>query len=79
MAYMDSAVKPPRGVQRKQCQFGTERKLITTPAARVASLANNIPNIGKLGDSRLRTAPGVRDNAQVQGDDSLRNIIKLFC
>lgn len=65
LAYIDGSVKAPRNVQRKQEQFGTSRKLIATPAARVASLSTVSNNIAKIGDTRLRVAQGVRDNAQV--------------
>lgn len=67
LAFVDSMVKPPRNIQRKQDQFGTNKKLIATPAARVASLCNLTPNAIKTGDVRLRIAAGERDNAQVSG------------
>ncbi|KAG5672456.1 hypothetical protein PVAND_002583 [Polypedilum vanderplanki] len=66
MAYVDSFVKPPRGIMRKQEQFGTNRKLVASPAARVEALKNLAPNIvsGQHGDVRLRVAAGLRDDAQ---------------
>lgn len=70
LAYIDSTAKAPRNIRNKQIQFGTERKLITTPAARVASLSNVTSNIGQVGDTRLKVAAGSRDFAQVQGSGS---------
>lgn len=71
MAYVDTAVKPPRNMMRKQEQFGTNHKLVVSAAARVESLKRLIPNIAKPGDVRLRVAAGLRDDAQ-QGK-------KFFC
>lgn len=65
LAFVDSMVKPPRSVQRKQEQFGTRGKLIATPAARVASLSSVTPNAAKVGDARLRVLAAARDTAQV--------------
>lgn len=65
LAFVDSMVKPPRSVQRKQEQYGTNRKLIATPAARVAALSNVTPNAAKVGDARLRVLNNARDAAQV--------------
>ncbi|KAH8311918.1 hypothetical protein KR044_008553 [Drosophila immigrans] len=65
LAFVDSMVKPPRSVQRKQEQYGTNRKLIATPAARVAALSNVTPNAAKVGDARLRVLSSARDAAQV--------------
>ncbi|XP_017046456.1 transcription elongation factor B polypeptide 3 [Drosophila ficusphila] len=65
LAFVDSMVKPPRSVQRKQEQYGTNRKLIATPAARVASLSSVTPNAAKVGDARLRVLAATRDTAQV--------------
>ncbi|KAL7727542.1 hypothetical protein ACLKA6_000100 [Drosophila palustris] len=65
LAFVDSMVKPPRNVQRKQEQYGTNRKLIATPAARVAALSNVTPNAAKVGDARLRVLNSARDAAQV--------------
>ncbi|XP_060647700.1 transcription elongation factor B polypeptide 3 [Drosophila nasuta] len=65
LAFVDSMVKPPRSVQRKQEQYGTNRKLIATPAARVAALSNVTPNAAKVGDARLRVLGSARDAAQV--------------
>ncbi|KAH8382674.1 hypothetical protein KR009_004812 [Drosophila setifemur] len=65
LAFVDSMVKPPRSVQRKQEQFGTRGRLIATPAARVASLSSVTPNAAKVGDARLRVLAAARDTAQV--------------
>lgn len=70
LAYMDSMVKPPRSVIKKQTQFGTERKLIATPAARTDALGSVAANIAKVGDIRLRTTAMMRDAAQVQPSNS---------
>lgn len=66
LAYVDSMVKPPRSVIKKQNQFGTHNKLISTPAARVESLKAIANNITKSTDTRLRTLAAVRDTAQAQ-------------
>nr|AAO41456.1 RE20724p [Drosophila melanogaster] len=65
LAFVDSMVKPPRSVQRKQEQYGTKGKLIATPAARVAALSSVTPNAAKVGDARLRVLAAARDTAQV--------------
>lgn len=65
LAFIDSMVKPPRNVMRKQEQYGTKSKLVATPAARVASLQSVTPNAAKTGDQRLKVSPAVRDHAQV--------------
>ncbi|XP_052836174.1 transcription elongation factor B polypeptide 3 [Drosophila gunungcola] len=65
LAFVDSMVKPPRSVQRKQEQYGTKGKLIATPAARVAALSSVTPNAAKVGDARLRVLSAGRDAAQV--------------
>ncbi|XP_047531564.1 transcription elongation factor B polypeptide 3-like isoform X2 [Vanessa atalanta] len=44
MAYVDSVVKPPRNVAKKQAQHGTAFAATASPAARVASLAA-APNV----------------------------------
>lgn len=67
---IDSVVKPPRNVLKKQSQFGTERKLIASPAARTAALSSVATNITKAGDIRLRTTAAMRDPAQVQSSNS---------
>uniref|UniRef100_A0A1Q3F2Q7 Uncharacterized protein n=2 Tax=Culex tarsalis TaxID=7177 RepID=A0A1Q3F2Q7_CULTA len=64
LAYVDSAVKPPRSVISKQARFGTDRTPVVSPAARVASLKNASSNVAKAGDTRLKVAPGARDTAQ---------------
>lgn len=70
LAYMDSLVKPPRSVIKKQTQYGTERKLIATPAARTEGLSSIAANIARVGDVRLRTTAMMRDAAQVQSSNS---------
>ncbi|KFB52360.1 AGAP004363-PA-like protein [Anopheles sinensis] len=65
LAYVDSAVKPPRSVINKQARYGTARAPVVSPAARVAALAQG-GNVAQVGDTRLRVAPGARDNAQAQ-------------
>uniref|UniRef100_A0A182U8M2 TFIIS N-terminal domain-containing protein n=1 Tax=Anopheles melas TaxID=34690 RepID=A0A182U8M2_9DIPT len=64
LAYVDSAVKPPRSVISKQVKYGTARAPVVSPAARVAALKAG--NVAQAGDARLRVAAGVRDNAQAQ-------------
>ncbi|KAL4711411.1 hypothetical protein ACJJTC_016165 [Scirpophaga incertulas] len=44
MAYVDSIVKPPRSIARKQALHGTAHASTASPAARVASLAT-VPNV----------------------------------
>lgn len=70
LAYIDSMVKPPRSVVKKQTQFGTERKLTATPAARTTALSSVAANIARAGDVRLRTTAAMRDAAQVQPSNS---------
>ncbi|XP_061398736.1 transcription elongation factor B polypeptide 3 [Musca vetustissima] len=65
LAFVDSMVKPPRNVQRKQEQYGTKSKMVATPAARVAALQSVTPNAAKTGDQRLKVPSTVRDHAQV--------------
>jgi elongin-A len=64
MAFVDSMVKPPRNIMRKQEIFGTNRKLIVSPAARTEGLKNIMPNMAMAGDARLRVSAGLRDDAQ---------------
>jgi elongin-A len=65
LAYVDSAVKPPRGVASKQRQYGTEHVKVVSPAARVAASLSGIgTNVAKAGDFRLKVSTGVRDHAQ---------------
>lgn len=66
LAYVDSAVKPPRGIVKKQNQFGTHAKLVATPAARVDALSSVATNMARVGDARLRTSAAIRDTAQAQ-------------
>ncbi|KAL1389229.1 hypothetical protein pipiens_012551, partial [Culex pipiens pipiens] len=60
LAYVDSAVKPPRSIISKQARYGTDRTPVVSPAARVAALKSASSNVAKAGDNRLRVAPGVR-------------------
>ncbi|CAG4945359.1 unnamed protein product [Colias eurytheme] len=48
MAYVDTVVKPPRNIARKQAQHGTAFAATASPAARVAALAS-APNVLKGG------------------------------
>lgn len=64
MAFVDSLVKPPRGVAKKQEQFGTSHKLVASPAARTEGLRHLQPNLVAPGDVRLRVQAGLRDDAQ---------------
>lgn len=64
MAFVDSLVKPPRGVRQKQEQFGTSSKLVASPAARTEGLRHLAPNLVAPGDVRLRVQAGLRDDAQ---------------
>ncbi|XP_065084597.1 transcription elongation factor B polypeptide 3 [Ochlerotatus camptorhynchus] len=66
LAYVDSAVKPPRSVISKQARYGTAQAPVVSPAARVAALKNATSNVAKAGDSRLKVAAGIRDTAQTQ-------------
>ncbi|XP_055902187.1 transcription elongation factor B polypeptide 3-like [Eupeodes corollae] len=54
LAYVDNVVKPPRNVQRKQELYGTNDKLIASPAARVAALSSASHNTVIAGDPRLK-------------------------
>lgn len=67
MAFVDSLVKPPRNMMRKQEQFGTSRQLVASPAARTEGLRHIAPNLTNSGDIRLRVQAGLRDDAQ-QGE-----------
>ncbi|XP_055322008.1 transcription elongation factor B polypeptide 3 [Sitodiplosis mosellana] len=71
LAYVDSMVKPPRSVIKKQNQFGTHTKLIATPAARVDALSSVATNITKIGDTRLKTLASIRDTAQAQPSNGI--------
>ncbi|XP_047999160.1 transcription elongation factor B polypeptide 3-like isoform X1 [Leguminivora glycinivorella] len=55
MAYVDSVVKPPRNIARKQAQHGTAFAATASPAARVAALAA-APNVLR-GGARAQPAP----------------------
>lgn len=72
LAYVDSAVKPPRGIVKKQNQFGTHSKLVATPAARVDALSSVATNMARIGDIRLRTTAAMRDTAQAQPNGGLK-------
>lgn len=76
MAFVDSMVKPPRGIQRKQEIFGTNRKLVVSAAARTVGLKNIMPNLAAPGDARLRVAAGLRDDAQ-QGNPNLLSFQRI--
>lgn len=65
LAFVDSMVKPPRNVLRKQEQYGTKSKMVATPASRVASLQSVTPNAAKTGDQRLKVPSAVRDPVHV--------------
>ena len=65
LAYVDSMAKPPRNIIKKQNQYGTERKLVATPASRVSSLNNVASNVAKAGDARLRAQAAIRDTIQL--------------
>lgn len=64
LAFVDSMVKPPRNIMRKQEIYGTNKKLVVSPAARTVGLKNMAPNLASAGDARLRIAAGIRDDAQ---------------
>lgn len=64
LAYVDSMVKPPRNVIKKQNQFGTQNKLICTPASRVEALSSVSSNMARSGDARLKALAALRDTAQ---------------
>lgn len=66
LAYVDSLVKPPRNVIKKQHQFGTQMKLTATPAARVEALSSVASNMARSGDARLKALASMRDTAQAQ-------------
>jgi transcription elongation factor B polypeptide 3 len=72
LAFVDSMVKPPRNVMRKQEIFGTNRKLVVSAAARTVGLKNIMPNLAAPGDARLRVAAGIRDDAH-NSEFTLRN------
>lgn len=76
LAYVDSMVKPPRGIIKKQNQFGTSHKLIATPAARVDALSAVASNIARAGDNRLRTTASMRDTAQAQPSNGMFRPVK---
>lgn len=63
---VDNTVKPPRNVFKKQIQFGTSKKLVSSPAARVEALSAVASNVAKVGDVRLKTLAALRDTAQAQ-------------
>lgn len=70
LAYVDNVVKPPRNIQRKQELYGTNDKLIASPAARVAALSAMSHNTVVAGDPRLKIG---RDfNSAATGNNPLR-------
>ncbi|CAK1579365.1 unnamed protein product [Parnassius mnemosyne] len=58
MAYVDTIVKPPRNIARKQALHGTAHASSASPAARVASLAS-APNVLRGGSVRPPAAAPV--------------------
>ncbi|OWR49626.1 transcription elongation factor B polypeptide 3 like protein [Danaus plexippus plexippus] len=60
MAYVDTVVKPPRNVAKKQAQHGTAFAATASPAARVASLSA-APNVLKGG--RAAPAPVITNSS----------------
>nr|XP_021206591.1 transcription elongation factor B polypeptide 3 [Bombyx mori] len=62
MAYVDSVVKPPRNIARKQAVHGTARTASASPAARVAALASSA-NVMKVGAVRPPPAAPVASSA----------------
>ncbi|CRK91517.1 CLUMA_CG005178, isoform A [Clunio marinus] len=64
LAYVDTIAKAPRSVMKKQEIYGTNRKMVASPAARTEGLRHLAPNIAAPGDARLRVAAGIRDDAQ---------------
>ncbi|XP_026759766.2 transcription elongation factor B polypeptide 3-like [Galleria mellonella] len=55
MAYVDTVVKPPRNIARKQALHGTARAAAASPAARVAALAT--PLTIRAGSGRPAPSP----------------------
>jgi elongin-A len=64
MAFVDTVAKAPRNIRHKQEIFGTNHKLVVSPAMRTVGLRNLQPNMAAAGDARLRVAAGLRDDAQ---------------
>lgn len=62
LAYVDSAVKPPRNVKSKQIKYGTDSLPNVTPASRVESLKNVGGNSASIGDRRLKIAAELRNS-----------------
>lgn len=62
IAYVDSVAKGPRNVISKQIKFGTKNLPVTSPAARVANLSMNCPNVARGIDTKLKTAIRLRDS-----------------
>lgn len=69
LAYVDNVVKPPRNIARKQELYGTNDKLIASPAARVAALSSGSHNTTVAGDPRLKIG---RDLAVATNSNALR-------
>lgn len=66
LAYVETAVKPPRSVAKSQMRNGTQNIVASTPAARVESLNNASSNIARPGDARLRTQASLRESIPVR-------------
>lgn len=62
LAYVDSAVKPPRSIKSKQMKYGTDSLPNVTPASRVESLKNVGGNSASIGDRRLKIAAELRNS-----------------
>lgn len=62
LAYVDSVVKPPRGIKSKQVKYGTDTLPNVTPAARVEALKNIGGNSASIGDRRLKIAAELRNS-----------------
>lgn len=62
LAYVDSAVKPPRNIMKKQVKYGTDTLATVSPAARVEALNGVGSNVARLGDTRLKVAAAIRES-----------------
>lgn len=72
IAFVDSVAKAPRSIANKQIKYGTKHLLVTSPAARVANLSNNCPNVAKQSDTRLKTAINIRDSIHAATSQSFK-------
>jgi len=61
LAYVDSYVKPPRNIVKKQHQYNTDIIATASPAARVSALNGMSSNAVKVGDTRLKVAAAIRE------------------